>query len=356
MTDTKDKKSCIPLFITKICVLMIMCIIFWGNMTITINAEDGNIISLDDNTEDGKIVSPDVNTEDEKIVSPDVNAGHSLSTLSTSNEWILDASGKWWYRHSDGSYTKNDWEYINGKWYHFDSAGWMQTGWIKVNGYWYYLGSDGAMTTGWLVLNNNWYYLNTYSGDMVTGWNILPYGSSREWFYFFSNGVMNNKTMTDILDGDTRTIYFQSSGVWLYTVSLISWDLVDSGKHLDWGGNSQFIAYVREAANKWNAYKPGVIREDTLWTIKDLTISDYHDEKTGVRAYTSTNGTLQFNTYLMSTNDTSGRTLKTIMHEFGHALGLGHNDSQDVMYGYASTVTTLTKSDKKSYDEAYKKY
>ena len=26
-------------------------------------------------------------------------------------EWIKASNGKYWYRHTDGSYTKNDWEY-----------------------------------------------------------------------------------------------------------------------------------------------------------------------------------------------------------------------------------------------------
>lgn len=38
--------------------------------------------------------------------------------------WIQDSStGKWWYEHADGTYTVNDWEYINGRWYWFDEAG-----------------------------------------------------------------------------------------------------------------------------------------------------------------------------------------------------------------------------------------
>lgn len=75
--------------------------------------------------------------------------------VNPSGAWIPDAvqsqwirSGdRWWYRHSDGSYTVNGWETINQKKYHFDKNGWMQTGWQKINESWYYLGSvgDGAM-------------------------------------------------------------------------------------------------------------------------------------------------------------------------------------------------------------------
>jgi len=52
-------------------------------------------------------------------------------------EWRM-SDNKWWYEHSDGSYTKNDWEEIKGQWYFFDEEGYMKTGWIDWNGNWYY--------------------------------------------------------------------------------------------------------------------------------------------------------------------------------------------------------------------------
>ena len=80
--------------------------------------------------------------------------------------WI-QSGNRWWYRHADGSYTKNNWEAINGTWYYFDGAGWMVTGWIKLSGTWYYLAGSGAMATGWIQVGGTWYYMNT-SGAMVT--------------------------------------------------------------------------------------------------------------------------------------------------------------------------------------------
>lgn len=76
--------------------------------------------------------------------------------------WIQSGS-RWWYRHSDGSYTKNGWEKINGKWYHFDGSGWMQTGWLQLGSTWYYLESSGAMAEDKWVGD---YYL-TGSGAMA---------------------------------------------------------------------------------------------------------------------------------------------------------------------------------------------
>ena len=73
--------------------------------------------------------------------------------------WVQSGS-RWWYRHADGSYTRNNWEMINGSWYYFDGAGWMATGWLKLGNNWYYLNpGNGAMVTGWLQLGSTWYYL-----------------------------------------------------------------------------------------------------------------------------------------------------------------------------------------------------
>ena len=64
--------------------------------------------------------------------------------LPVSGEWKSDTTG-WWYQHSDGTYTKNAWEEIDGKWYIFDENGYMRTGWIDWNGEKYYCDNSGAM-------------------------------------------------------------------------------------------------------------------------------------------------------------------------------------------------------------------
>ena len=66
--------------------------------------------------------------------------------LPVSGEWKSDTTG-WWYQHSDGTYTKNAWEEIDGKWYIFDENGYMRTGWIDWNGEEYYCDNSGAMLT-----------------------------------------------------------------------------------------------------------------------------------------------------------------------------------------------------------------
>ena len=64
--------------------------------------------------------------------------------LPVSGEGKSDTTG-WWYQHSDGTYTKNAWEEIDGKWYIFDENGYMRTGWVDWNGEKYYCDNSGAM-------------------------------------------------------------------------------------------------------------------------------------------------------------------------------------------------------------------
>jgi glucan-binding YG repeat protein len=64
--------------------------------------------------------------------------------LWSPDHWINNG-GKWWYRHQDGSYTKNDFEDINGQTYYFDRDGYMVTGWRHIKSDWYLFNGSGMM-------------------------------------------------------------------------------------------------------------------------------------------------------------------------------------------------------------------
>ena len=144
----------------------------------------------------------------------------SQATYSkSSGSWIKSGS-RWWYKHSDGSYTTNGWGKINGTWYYFDSEGWMKTGWIKESENWYYLDDSGAMKTGWCLVSGSWYYLNTSgvmqtglqtiegkqyylssSGDMQVGWHNI----GDDTYFFANSGENQNINRRALVLGETST-------------------------------------------------------------------------------------------------------------------------------------------------------
>ena len=125
----------------------------------------------------------------------------SQTTYSkSSGSWIKSGS-RWWYKHSDGSYTTNGWEQINGTWYYFDNEGWMKTGWIKESGNWYYLDDSGAMKTGLQTIGGNEYYLST-SGAMQTGWHNI----GDDTYFFASSGARQTINRRALVLGETSTI------------------------------------------------------------------------------------------------------------------------------------------------------
>ena len=137
------------------------------------------------------------------------------------NKWI-QSGDKWWYKHADGTYTKDNWEEIDGKWYLFDKDGWMLTGWQRRNNRWYYFNQrgqmqtglqsignnlcyfneSGAMQTGWQKVNNIWYYFNA-SGYAINGWHKI----NNKWYYF-----KNYQMQTGLQSIGNNLCYFNESG------------------------------------------------------------------------------------------------------------------------------------------------
>ena len=156
-------------------------------------------------------------------VNSPVSAQESISpkAYSHSNGSWIQSNGRWWYKHSDGSYTKNGWEKINETWYYFDSEGWMKTGWFNEHGNWYYLDANSAMKTGWCLISGSWYYLNTSgvmqtglqtiegkqyyladSGAMQTGWHNI----GDDTYFFASSGARQTINRRALVLGETSTI------------------------------------------------------------------------------------------------------------------------------------------------------
>lgn len=149
--------------------------------------------------------------------------GALLNETTISGTWVYE-NNKWWYKHSDGSYTKNGWEKINDEWYLFDSEGYMLYDWKKDGNNWYYLGgaNDGAMKYGWVLTDNKWYYFGDKNdGAMKTGWQKID----GKWYYFNSNGVMQTGWVQD--GGNWYCLY--SNGSMIHDIDLYGYRFSSNG-------------------------------------------------------------------------------------------------------------------------------
>ena len=133
-----------------------------------------------------KIFKPNTPTEPMKPTEPSKPATPATPSKPAGKAQWIQSGSRWWYRHADGSYTRNGWERVGGKWYLFDGAGWMRTGWASVGGSWYYLDPSGAMAEGWRKVGGAWYWLRPGSGAMATGW----YQAGGSWYWSATSGAM----------------------------------------------------------------------------------------------------------------------------------------------------------------------
>ena len=152
-----------------------------------------------------------------------------------------------------------------------------------------------------------------------------------------------------------------------YVLYLLDVWSVDSGKHLDWNGNTNYMSNWNTGVQTWNNYKSGVIRKDGAFTINDVTISDVNSLTANTVALTnqtyrnpgkSISATVQFSKTEMDKLSTVKKNI-ACSHEIGHLLGLDENKNDGtnlIMFNiiaYNTSNNVLHNIDKFHYDYMY---
>jgi hypothetical protein len=115
---------------------------------------------------------------------------------------------------------------------------------------------------------------------------------------------------------------------------------VDGGE-IRWGSSTQYTWERDDAIGTWNAIDPINILPDTVWTIEDLTFKDVNSNAYpwyGAWQQQTGADSLFLNIFHMS-GLTYNERRHVVTHELGHALGLDHSISGNVMYVYAFQYT-----------------
>ena len=178
------------------------------------------------------------------------------------DKWI-QSSGRWWYRHGDGTYTRSDWEYIGNKWYYFDQNGWMITGWQKVSGSWYYMESNGArVADGWKWINNKCYYFDKNGKMAADTWIDGSYVDSGHWMYYNTDGSYVKSNWKSV---NSIWYYFDQNG-WMVT----GWMTLSSGKYYlnptknSDGVEGAMLKGYKQIDGKWYYLRSGESPEGSL--------------------------------------------------------------------------------------------
>lgn len=139
---------------------------------------------------------------------------------------------------------------------------------------------------------------------------------------------------------------------WIDDLHYVSGSSSVDNREIRWDGTTQYLNQWYAAINTWNALGNINIATDTLSTILDLEVSDLNESDlvwVGLWTHRPIGAdSLQLNEYYLQYN-TVEEIQNTITHELGHALGLHHSYTGNIMYYRQNSQTSVGGQDESDY-------